>query len=94
MVTGPSEVAETENPATDRSVDADAGDIRFQFEEVVLNDVTVFMEDAVATAALLLVSTVGPLTPIVAMAADRLLKSDESALDKLLIEDVMPVNVV
>lgn len=50
----------------------------------MLKDVTVLIEEDVATAALLLVSTVGPLTPIVAMAADRLLKSEDSAVERLL----------
>jgi hypothetical protein len=73
-VTVPSGATETEYPETTRSVD-DAEDMSCQFDDDVLNDVTVLNEDDIATVALLLVPTVGPVTPIFAMADDKLLKS-------------------
>ena len=50
----------------------------------VLNEFTVPMFAAVTTVGALLVSTVGPVLPIFEMADDRLLKSEESAVERLL----------
>ncbi len=51
----------------------DAGDIRCQLDDEVLNEVTAENEGPVTTEASLLVPTVGPDLPILAMAEERLL---------------------
>ena len=81
-MTDPKEVTETEYPEIACSVDA-PDDMSFQFADVVLNDACVLMAVAVATVAWLLVSTVGPETPIFAMADDRVLKSVARLLERV-----------
>lgn len=79
---------ETVNPETNLVPVPFPGEIRCQFEAVLLKAATVENDGLVTIAASLVVPTVGPFTPIFPIALKMLLVSVDRALDRLLTSPV------